>query len=118
MVTSGTDDFMQDLRELASLRESWQHEAGFWRDTPFIWKRWDSYREDWTHDHCMFCFACICNHRDRFPEWKQAHEERGCYRHAYYAEREKGVYIWVCRTCFKRVQAEFGWRTADQISDS
>ena len=44
-----------------------------------------------------------------FPDWKQAHEERGCYRHAYYTEREKGVYLWVCRTCFKRLQAEFGW---------
>jgi hypothetical protein len=46
--------------------------------------------EGWTHDHCWFCFACICDHRERFPEWKQAQDERGCYRHAYYSEREKG----------------------------
>jgi hypothetical protein len=101
---------MRDLRELATLPEQWQYDAAFWRDTPFIWKRWDRYSEYWTHDHCRFCYACICDHRERFPDVNP--EERGCYRHAYYAERSKDVYIWVCRTCFKRVHAEFGWTVA------
>lgn len=99
---------MRDLRELAEIPERWSKGLEFWRNASFVWKRWDKYRENWTHDHCEFCLACICNHRDRFPEWKTAHEERGCYRHAYYAERER-VYLWVCRTCFKRMQAELAW---------
>lgn len=84
-----------------------------WRDVPFAWRRWDRFQEDWTRDHCEFCFACICNQRDRFPDAN--FDERGCYRQAYYAEqlnqKEHKIYIWVCRTCFKRVKTEFGWLT-------
>ena len=98
---------MRDLRELTELPDSWRAEAAFWR--VFHWTRWDRRSEDWTHDHCRFCSACICDHRERYPDQTAAHEERGCYRHAYYAEGDAGVYIWVCRTCFKRVAGEFGW---------
>ena len=103
---------MRDLRELVTLPEFWLAEGKLWRETPFTWTRWERPHADWTHDHCRFCFACICDHRERYPqEWKEARLERGCYRHAYYAEREEGIYLWVCRTCFKRVQNDFGWST-------
>ncbi len=105
---------MLDIRGLTRLPDSWRSEAAIWRDSGFSWRRWDSCSEDWTHDHCRFCSACICDHRDRFPEIEPG--ERGCYRHAYYAEREKGVYLWVCRTCFKRVREEFGWQATEDVS--
>jgi hypothetical protein len=103
---------MQDLRELAELKDWWYTNAKRWRGTPFTWKKWERPHEGWTHDHCEYCQACICDHRERFSEWKEAHAERGCYRHAFYAEIENGVYLWVCRSCFKRVQTEFGWSIA------
>lgn len=67
---------MRDLREVAELKEHWKFLGPLWRNIPFAWKRWDRFREDWTHDHCEFCFACICNHRDRFPDIDPG--ERGC----------------------------------------
>ncbi|MGA7522801.1 MAG: hypothetical protein WBW84_09970 [Acidobacteriaceae bacterium] len=96
---------------MTELPGRWKSDGAFWNGTPFVWKRWDKFRPDWTHDHCNFCFACICNHRDRFPETDPG--DRGCYRHAWYAEKEPRVYIWVCRTCFKRVRDELGWSVAD-----
>jgi hypothetical protein len=108
---------MQDLRELVDLKDWWYVNARRWQDIPFSWKQWDRPSENWTHDHCEYCQACICDHRERFPEWKSAHEERGCYRHAYFAELEKGKYIWVCRNCFKRIQSEFGWTVVGAAPD-
>jgi hypothetical protein len=104
---------MRDLREFVTLPESWCSTASRWRDTPFTWKRWNRYSENWTHDHCEFCLACICNHRDRFPQ--RNFDRRGCYRHAYYAERADGPRIWVCKDCFERVQAEFGWSIEEDL---
>jgi hypothetical protein len=98
-----------DLREASQLKDWWFSNARFWQDTPFRWTRWERRHEDWTHDHCTFCNACICDHRARFPEWKSAHKERGCYRHAYFAQKPDKTYQWVCRNCFKRVRDEFNW---------
>lgn len=98
---------MRDLREVTELSDYCLQEAKHWRE--FRWTRWERPHENWTHDHCRFCSACICDHRERFPREKEEHLARGCYRNAYYAQGEADVYIWVCRTCFKRVAAEFGW---------
>lgn len=104
---------MRDLRELDEIPARLQNAFECWRNASFAWSKWERPHDDWTHDHCESCFACICDHRERFPNLKQAHEERGCYRHAYYAERrneqEKTVYLWVCRNCFKRLKDSFGW---------
>jgi hypothetical protein len=81
----------RDIRDLAELPDRWKSDGAFWSEIPFVWKRWDKFSPDWTHDHCNFCFACICNHRDRFPETDPG--ERGCYRHAYYAERDSRVWF-------------------------
>ncbi len=62
------------------------------------------------HDHCRLCSACICDARDRDPHDKPGPVDGGHYRFAYYAERPDGTDLWVCRTCFKRVAAEFGWK--------
>ena len=102
----------QDIRDRANLPEWWAKNAEHWRNIPFSWKKWDKFRDEWSHNHCEYCHACICNHRDRFPDVDLS--ERGCYRHAYYAEHPDGTYIWVCRTCFKRVHAEFGFQLADE----
>lgn len=109
---------MRDLRELEEIPENLRQRFEVWRGASFVWKQWDRQHENWTHDHCDACFACICDYRERFPEWKQAHEERGCYRHAYSSERDKGVYIWVCRNCFKRLKSEFGWTEVEGHSQS
>jgi len=100
---------MRDARTLETIPALWVQEAGLWRDTPFVWKRWTRPHDAWTHDHCRLCHACICDHRDRDPHDKPGPVEGGHYRHAYYAERPDGTDVWVCRTCFKRVQAAFGW---------
>jgi len=104
----------RDLRELEEIPDRWRTGYESWRSASFVWKEWNRPHEEWTHDHCWFCFACICDHRARYPEFKQSHEERGCYRHAYYTEEKPGVYLWVCRNCFKRLRAEFGWTVAGQ----
>ena len=82
-----------------------------WEGSSFSWTRWSSipHHEEWTHDHCWFCSACICNHRDTIPMLKSELEERGCFRQAYYSEQKPGVYLWVCRSCFKRMQPIAGW---------
>lgn len=100
---------MRDLRELDEIPGILKRRFEIWRGYIFAWKQWDRPHEGWTHDHCDACFACICDHRERFPEWKQSHEERGCYHHAYYAEHEGGGYLWICRTCFKRLKDDFDW---------
>jgi hypothetical protein len=61
------------------LPERWLRQGAFWRETPFVWTKWERPHENWTHDHCNFCFACICDHRERYPEQKSGHRERGCY---------------------------------------
>ena len=100
---------MLDARTLDEIPRHWLHEARHWRDTPFVWKRWARPHEAWTHDHCRFCSACICDGRDRDPYDKPGPVEGGHYRHAFYAEAPDGTNIWVCRSCFKRVQKPFGW---------
>jgi hypothetical protein len=100
---------MRDLREFDTLPRDWPELLKFWSGAVFVWKKWEGYNENSTHDHCWPCFACICDHRERFPEWKQAHDERGCYRHAYFSEREPGIYLWVCRNCFKRLKSGLNW---------
>ena len=97
---------------MRTIPESWGQNSACWQGTPFRWQRWERPHDGWTHDHCEFCHACICDHRERFPHEKAAQAERGCYRHAYYAERPDRTYTWVCRTCFTRVRAEFGWEEA------
>src|SRR5580692_9026930 len=107
--------FIRDLRELETLPEHLVGRFEFWRGAAFGWKQWDRPHENWTHDHCDACFACICDHRERFPYFTQDHEERGCYRHAYYAKHENGGYLWVCRTCFKRLKDQFDWTVSAEL---
>ena len=102
---------MRDLREVENIDE-WLTGFAPFRNAIFAWKKWERRHEDWTHDHCWACFACVCDHRERFPDLKKAHEERGCYRHAGYAELEPGKYLWVCRTCFKRLKGDMNWTVA------
>ncbi len=83
-------------------------QAEHWRDTAFVWKRFRP-REWYHHRHCAFCSACICHDRDRDPYDKPGPVEGGHYRHAFYAEDPDGTNIWVCRSCFKRIQPLAGW---------
>ncbi len=101
---------MLDARALPEVPASWLVRAKSWCDTPFAWKRWENYDPAvGGHEHCEFCWACICNHRELFPNEKEEHAKRGCYRHAFYARGEDGRHIWVCRSCFKRVAPVAGW---------
>jgi hypothetical protein len=100
---------MRDLRELGSLPDDLKNRVDSWRDASFTWTRWESRHEEHDPNHCYLCYACICDHRERFPELKTEHEKRGCYRHAYCAERDERVCLWVCRTCFKAARAELSW---------
>jgi hypothetical protein len=100
---------MRDLRTVKNLSEWELRKVECWRGSVFTWKRWTRPREEWTHDHCDFCSACICDHRDRNPHDKRGLLEGGYYRHAFYAERPNGGYVWVCRNCFKKLQPLVGW---------
>jgi hypothetical protein len=91
-----------DARALAEIPEHWAGEAPYWRNVPFVWKRWTQPHDEWTHDHCLFCWACICGHRDQEQDDLKGAVDGGHYR-------PDGTYVWVCRSCFKRVQTEFGW---------
>src|ERR1051326_3352999 len=98
---------MLDSRTLENIPENWLREAADYRDLPFRWTRWERPHEDWTHDHCRFCWACICDHRERHPELKDVHRERGCFRHAFHIDDPD---VWVCRSCFKRLAPLVGWK--------
>jgi hypothetical protein len=69
---------IHDISGIDALPERWLHQGRIWRETPFVWTKWERPHENWTHDHCNFCFACICDHRERYPEQKSSHRERGC----------------------------------------
>lgn len=74
---------MLDGRTLEKIPDHWLHEAEYWRDTPFVWKRWARPHDLWAHDHCRFCWACICDHRDRDQYDKPGLLEGGHYRYAF-----------------------------------
>lgn len=99
---------VRDARTLAEIPPSWLGIARGWRGRPFRWTRWKNASDPGGHDHCQLCWACICNHRELFPHEKDEHAKRGCFRHAFYAEDADGTYIWICRSCFKRVAREAG----------
>src|SRR5437867_13313887 len=101
---------MMDLRTFAEVPEMRLRFAETWRNAEFVWKRFRA-REDWSHDHCLVCSACICEHRERDPYDKPGPVEGGHYRHAFYAEASDGTYTWVCRSCFKRMQSLVNWST-------
>jgi hypothetical protein len=86
----------------------WLSIARGWQGRVFACKRWENVTNPGGHDHCQFCWACICNHRELFPNEKEEHAKRGCYRHAFYAEDADDAYIWICRSCFKLVASEAG----------
>lgn len=106
------------MRDLEKIPDHWLSEAALWKATPFVWKRWSRRHDDWTHDHCRFCWACICDHRDRDPFDKPGTVEGGHYRYAFYAERADGTYVWICRSCFKRVREVFGWTLDREAFDA
>src|SRR5205814_509893 len=97
---------MVDLRTVAELSPLSLSKVEWSRGAFFRWTQWNRPHEGWTHDHCDFCSACICDHRDRDPHDKPGPVEGGHYRHAYYAD---ALEIWVCRSCFKRIAPVAGW---------
>ncbi len=110
---------MIDLRSAEDV-ENLVPRVSNWHGAEFVWTRWSDvpHDESWTHDHCVFCAACICNHRDRFPEITVGPEDGGHYRHAYFTERSNQIYLWVCRSCFKRMQPRLEWivRSSNSIT--
>jgi hypothetical protein len=97
---------MIDLRpEVPKMMLRWAEAC---RDAEFVWKRFRA-REQWSHDHCLLCSACICEQRTRDPYDKPGPVDNGHYRHAFYSEKQDGTYTWVCRSCFKRVQPLVKW---------
>jgi hypothetical protein len=99
---------MVDLATLSEIPEWKLRHAEAWRNAEFVWKRFHA-REDWSHDHCLFRNACICEHRERDPYDKPGPVEGGHYRHAFYSQESPRVYVWVCRSCFKRVRPLLNW---------
>lgn len=100
---------MIDLRTVETLSVSALSEAEFWRNKAFVWKRWGPSINPQEHDHCRFCWACICDARDRDVYDKPGLVPGGHYRYAFYAEDPDGIHIWVCRSCFKRISPIAGW---------
>src|SRR5213080_1745261 len=101
---------MIDLRTLPEVPEMKLRWADAWRDAEFVWKRFRA-REHWSHDHCLICSACICEHRESDPYDKPGQVPGGHYRHVFYSEKPDGTHTWVCRSCFKRVQPLVNWST-------
>lgn len=75
----------------------------------FTWVRWQRPHEGWSHDHCHFCGACICDARDRYPFDKPGPVEGGHFRHAYRAGLPNETEVWACRTCFKALAPVGHW---------
>jgi hypothetical protein len=101
---------LRDARTFPQLPESWVSMAKTWSGTRFQWTKWVRQREEWTHDHCPFCSACICDHRERYPNWRSTFRERGCFGHAFLAvDLEGSSPVWVCRSCFKALKAVGNW---------
>jgi hypothetical protein len=100
---------MIDLRTVENLSARMVAEAKVWRNKAFVWKRWGPSVDHREHNHCPFCWACICDARDRDPYDKPGPVSGGHYRHAFYAEDLDGTHIWVCRSCFKRISPIADW---------
>ena len=62
----------------------------------FSRKEWTQSREDWDHDHCVFCSVKFMNGND--PE----HVKEG------YTDSED--YYWICDKCFSDFREEFDFR--------
>jgi hypothetical protein len=99
---------MLDARTLPEISPVWTSLAQGYQGVTFVWKRWENPGDPSGHEHCLMCWACICNHRELFPHKKEEHAKRGCYRHAFHGERAHGIRTWICRSCFKRVAPEAG----------
>jgi hypothetical protein len=106
---------MLDARTLSEIPAHWPRYAQTWRGAAFVWTRYGPGDDAMDHDHCLLCEACICDARDRDPYDKPGPVENGHYRHAFRAEDAEGRHVWVCRSCFKRVQHEFGWSPSPQV---
>ena len=100
---------MLDLRTVPTLSESMVAEARTWQNWAFVWKQWGPSTVRQEHDHCRFCWACICDARDHDPYDRPGPVAGGHYRNAFYAKKENGAHIWVCRSCFKRLRSLAGW---------
>ncbi len=100
---------MTDVMAVSDLPEWKLRFASAWRDAEFVWKQFHA-REDWSHDHCLVCSACICEHRARDPNDKPGRVEGGHYGHAFYSEKPDRTYTWVCRDCFKLLRPIVNWR--------
>lgn len=108
---------MRDARSFATPPEQWLRWAQHLHGAVFVWRRWLSQAPDWDHDHCTFCYACICDHREQLPHLRAKHAERGCYRHAFHTDHD-GASTWVCRICFKCLRGEAAWTIASRLSES
>ena len=56
-----------------------------------------------------FVMRASANTVSETPMDKPGLVENGHYRHAFYSEKSDTVYVWVCRSCFKRVQPLVNW---------
>jgi hypothetical protein len=100
---------LRDARDFAKLPESWMRIAETLSGARFQWTKWCTPGDEWTHDHCTFCSACICNHRERHPARLSMFRTRGCFGHAFRAVDHEGSPVWICRSCFKALRNMGNW---------
>jgi hypothetical protein len=67
----------------------------FLKGATLHWAQWSRPRQDWDHDHCVFCWAKFME--DETPNTLQAGytTDDGCY--------------WVCCTCYEDFKEKFKW---------
>jgi hypothetical protein len=98
-----------DARNFSPLPSHWIRDAKGMTGASFQWTEWVRQREEWTHDHCTFCWACICDQRKSYPEQQSSLREGGHYQHAFLAVDLDGSPTWVCRSCFKALRSVGNW---------
>src|SRR5215471_12404357 len=55
------NEVMHAITSLGDIPEHDMRIAARYSGLGFKWERWTRPHPDWDHDHCFFCYACICD---------------------------------------------------------
>lgn len=84
-------------------KEDWRNrgQEQFLKGEKLIYRAYTAPSEEWTHDHCEFCWATFCDDSPR----------DFCY--GYVSELNN---YWVCDECFDDLKNVFLWKVEEDTS--
>ena len=73
-------------------------QEGYLSGKVLCFRKWKASKKEWDHDHCEFCW-------DKFSDEENALHE---------GYTTKGLYYWICSTCYKDFKEMFQWNTVEK----